>query len=243
MRIAYDGTDFFGWQEQPNVPTIAQTLKNAFARIFGSEGSFVAASRTDAGVHAQGQVARFVTDFFFNPESMRIAWNNGLPSSIHIIDMRLAPKNFHPWHNIAYKIYRYHFFLERPLPVFARYGWHYTYCIDEQKLANVLALFVGMHNFRAFVTDPGEKNTHLTIDAITVTYNESMHAYCIEVRGKKFLQHMIRRIIGASLYAARINTAISLNNIVQIRDVQDVYHCLPTAPAQGLTLHEVVYME
>jgi tRNA pseudouridine38-40 synthase len=241
LCVAYDGTDFFGWQEQPSLPTIAHTLKKSFARIFGAEGTIIAASRTDAGVHAHGQIALFSTNFFFDPEKMRSAWNNGLLLSIDIRELEIALPNFHPWYNIAYKIYQYHFFLERPSPLFARYGWHYAHFVNLEKLQTTLACFVGTHDFRSFITDPGDKETILTIDAITLTYNATMNAYCIEVRGKKFFQHMVRRIVGAALHASS-REHISLEYVIQIRNACNPHHRLVNAPAQGLLLYKVVFL-
>src|SRR4029079_13319538 len=123
----YDGTDYFGWQIQSSKPTIAGTLQSSFKRVFQQEISIVGASRTDTGVHARGQVASFVSDIVIAPETMRVAWNKVLPPAIMIRSLEVVPDDFHPQRNVVNKTYHYHFFLERPLPQQARYGWYVPY--------------------------------------------------------------------------------------------------------------------
>ena len=118
--IAYDGTDFFGWQIQPKDVTIAGTLEDSFLRVFGEKISILGASRTDSGVHALGQVAVFRTNLLIDLDRMRYAWNASLPPAIFIRSVELASEDFHPFHGVDAKTYDFHFFLGRPLPHVAR---------------------------------------------------------------------------------------------------------------------------
>src|SRR5260221_4370762 len=203
LVIAYDGTDYFGWQDQPEKPSIAASLNKAFAKVFKSEIKVLGASRTDAGVHALGQVARIKTDLAITPEKLKWAWNNALPADIAIRSLELVEDSFNPFCNVAQKIYHYHFFVERPLPFVQRYGYFYPYKIDFDILKESLQFFVGTHDFCAFKSsEDTRENTVRTIDAITIDYLPRYKAYRITVKGQKFLRHMIRRIVGASLAVA-----------------------------------------
>ncbi|HEB41881.1 MAG TPA: tRNA pseudouridine(38-40) synthase TruA, partial [Candidatus Dependentiae bacterium] len=112
LVIAYDGTDYCGWQEQKDKPSITSVLKKTFNSVFGKEISIVGASRTDAGVHALGQVALGRTDLVAIPaERLQRAWNNVLPAHIVIRSLDQAVPSFHPFYNVEQKTYHYHFFL------------------------------------------------------------------------------------------------------------------------------------
>ncbi len=139
LTIAYDGTDYFGWQEQKDKPSISQALIKAFDFVFERDVLLLGASRTDAGVHAMGQVARCKTNLAIDSQTLRWAWNNVLPADIMIRSLKLVNPSFHPYYNVQQKIYYYHFFLDRPLPLVQRYGWYYPYKINFDI---VLSLFL-----------------------------------------------------------------------------------------------------
>src|SRR5438128_2334288 len=143
MVVAYDGTAYAGWQIQPDAVAIANVLQTTFFHVFHKSIKIIGASRTDAGVHALGQVASFVTDLSLDAKSMKKAWNNSLPGDILIRSLEKAADTFHPQCMVRQKIYWYHFFVERPLPFVQRYG-HYVYKkVDITALQKSLALFVG----------------------------------------------------------------------------------------------------
>jgi tRNA pseudouridine38-40 synthase len=244
--IAYDGTDYHGWQEQaPGVSTIAGAMQDCFHKVFGHSIKVVGASRTDAGVHALGQVARFYTDLQINSQILLKAWNGGLPSAIHIRSLEPiidtgGKYTFHPQHNVREKIYQYHFFVQRPLPFIARYGHFHPYSLDMQKMKNCLRLFVGKHDFASFCVEHCTDDTICTVDAITLKHIDQYNAWQITVKGKRFLHHMIRRMVGAALNIAS-HQNLSPELIVQALKEPGVYDHLPTAPAQGLLLKKIVY--
>jgi tRNA pseudouridine38-40 synthase len=242
VLIAYDGTDFAGWQVQPDHPSIAQTMQDSFARVFDKKISLVGASRTDAGVHALGQVAKFETNLGVDPQILQWAWNNALPPSIVIRTLELVPPQFHPFYNILDKTYFYHFFLERPLPFIQRYGWYYWYKVDLQKLQEVLQLFIGTHNFRAFSTgEPIGGDPLCTVDAITLEQFKRFGVFRISMHGQRFLRHMVRRLVGAALSAATEKNDVSLSDVLEVMMAQNPNHTLPSAPAHGLLLHTIRY--
>lgn len=237
--IAYDGTDYCGWQYQPNKPTITGVLKNTFENVFCQKATIVGASRTDAGVHAYGQVALCRTELALEAQSLLWAWNNRLPSSITIRACTTADQQFHPQRNVYCKTYQYHICTERPLPYAHRYQWFVRKCIDYGKLADCLQIFVGTHNFRSFCTghERGD-DTIRTIDSITFDHNST--DLVITVKGQAFLHYMIRRIVGATISVA-CHSHIPVNYINKILLACNPLHHLPTAPASGLVLQSIEY--
>lgn len=253
LTIAYDGTDYFGWQTLPEKPSIAATLNKAFKRVFKTDIKVLGTSRTDAGVHALGQVARIKTDLNLTPERLMWAWNNALPADITIRSMELVDDSFNPFCNVEQKTYHYHFFTERALPFTQRYGYFYPYKLDFDILKNALQFFVGTHDFCSFKSsEDTRENTVRTIDSITLDYLPRYKAYRITVKGQKFLRHMIRRIVGAALAVAssyakatkdrlKNEQQYTLQSLQDIMDARNPRHTLPNAPAQGLMLYKIKY--
>lgn len=238
--VAYDGTDFFGWQIQEGQKTVAGTLQSTFLYVFGKEIHIAAASRTDAGVHALGQVAVFTTDINIEPEKLRSAWQNVLPESILIRSIEPIDADFNPRHNVQQKTYYYHFFQERPLPMIARYGFYYRFPVDIKKLQECLNVFVGTHDFRSFCTGDDYENTVRTIDSISIEYLHRFNAHRIIVKGPGFLRYMIRRIVGACLEVASRDT-LNIADLQKALEQKNPLQLLPTAPAHGLWLYKIVY--
>ena len=239
--VAYDGTDYFGWQVQKESLSVAQVLQDTFNSVFKKDISLLGASRTDAGVHALGQVATFVVDITIAPEVMLNAWNNLLPPDIVIRSLEEVPDDYSPHKNVHYKTYWYHFFMQRPLPFTQRYGWHYRYPVDLKKLQECFKVFIGTHDFRSFCTgdDMGDDTIRL-IDSITLEYLPEYNAYRIAITGPRFLRYMIRRIVGACLEVAS-RDHLTLDYLKQVLEEKNPEHTLPNAPAKGLMLSVIVY--
>lgn len=238
--VAYDGTDYHGWQEQKNIPSVAGVMQQVFYRVFGCAIKIVGTSRTDAGVHALGQVARLHYKQYIDPSKMKKAWNAGLPSSIHIRSLECSPSTFHPHHNVAYKEYWYHIFIDRPLPFFARYGYWVRKKLDIELFRSALSQFQGTYDFALFSADSDDINTVCTIDQISCIYIRSYQAYRVIVKGDRFRQHMVRRIVGAAL-AIACNADRGLDEITMALKKQKPEKALPTAPPHGLLLRRVVH--
>ena len=141
--VAYDGTDYCGWQFQPEKPTIAGELSKTFERVFATKASIVGASRTDSGVHAIGQVALCRTELSISSESLMWAWNNRLPSSISIRSCTQADDTFHPQRCVKQKTYQYHISFSRPLPYLHRYSWFLQAKPDLEKLNSCSSVMCG----------------------------------------------------------------------------------------------------
>ncbi len=237
--IAYDGTGYVGWIQQPDQPSIVQTLQDAFARTFEKDIRLLGASKTDAGVHAMGQVAVFKTDLEVDPDKMKWAWNNALPASIMIRSLE-QDDQFNPHENVEEKTYYYHIFLERPLPFYARYGAHIAYPIDMDQFKKALALFKGTHDFHAFYTGDDRDDTVRSIKNLYVEWIERYNCYRVVVIGEKFLRHMVRRIVGAALAVASRKSVGEKDIMHALKERKN--NCeLPTAPAQGLMLYKIKY--
>lgn len=241
--LAYDGTDYHGWQMQPDEPTVAQVLHKTFTKVFGLDASIVGASRTDSGVHALGQVVLLKTELDLEATKLFFAWNNRLPADILIRSIERVSEDFHPQRHVEQKTYWYHFFPERPLPFFARYGYYVRTMPNLDKLNESLQIFVGTHDFRSFCTgDDMGPNTVRTIDEINVTYIKRFKAYRIEVKGPGFLRYMIRRIVGASLISGQ-KDYFPLEYLCEVLLAKNPLHTLPTAPAHGLVLYKINYKQ
>jgi tRNA pseudouridine38-40 synthase len=181
------------------------------------------------------------TDLALAPEIMQKVWNKTLPEDITIRSMQAAVDFFHPWYGVQQKIYYYHFFTHNPLPFTARYGWHYPYKIDFDKLQEALQMFVGTHDFTSFSCAEDKRNDKVrTIDAMYLRYLKKFGVYQIEVRGKKFLRHMIRRIVGASLYVAS-QKMVSCAMLAATSSAKNPNNQLLNAPAKGLLLRHIYY--
>ncbi len=242
--VAYDGTDFHGLQQQPKDITIHACLTRAFKKAFDLTPNILAASRTDSGVHALGQVARVKTELDIDPEKLKTVWNRALPKSVLIRDAQKVDDDFHPFHNVDHKIYYYHLFLKQPLPFFARFGWYYKFIdnVDFKKLYDALQLYIGEHDFSSFCKlDKDENKTTIRrVDRITLKTINRFNMLRIEVKGKSFLRYQIRRMVGYALDVARQPT-LSLDYLENMLKNPDSKQVLLKADACGLCLRKVVY--
>ncbi|CAN5166277.1 tRNA pseudouridine(38-40) synthase TruA [soil metagenome] len=240
MLISYDGTDFYGWQIQPGHTTVIGVLQQRFKAVFGKDIHIAGASRTDAGVHALGQVAVFNTDLNITAGQLHHAWQNVLPVSVLIRELIKVDLDWNPRHHVKQKTYTYHFFQERPLPFAARYGWYYRHPVNIEKLKECLDVFVGTHDFRSFCSGDDMESTVRTIDEVSVEFINEFNAYRINIKGPGFLRYMIRRIVGACLEVASRDT-LGIEDLKKALAEKNPLQVLPSAPAQGLLLYRIEY--
>ncbi len=243
MVVAYDGTDFHGWQIQPTDITVTSALQEAWLRLLGQPVSILGASRTDAGVHALGQVARFHAQIPLSGTTLLTAWNAQLPSAITIRSLATVDYAFHPCGNVEQKTYFYTLFLQRPLPLVARFGWHYKYInqVDIPTFIKCLQLYVGTHDFASFCKPEHEGiATIRTIDHISVRKLVHHNALIVCIKGPSFVRFQIRRMIGYALDLARKPQ----HSIDYLKDI--LYHPNPQqtlikADSKGLCLRKILY--
>ncbi len=242
MVVAYDGTNYHGWQRQPDAITVVQVLEQHFYAVFKQKILISGASRTDAGVHALGQVASFTLDHKIAPEKLKFAWNNALPHDILIQDISIVSSSFNPRHGVISKTYHYFFFTHRPSPLVQKYGWYFSRPVDLAVLHQALQIFVGTHDFRSFCTGYDMQSTIRTIHSIDLAFDHEKNAHKIIVKGPGFLRYMIRRIVGACLAVAS-KDEFSCQDIVIALEKKDPAQILPNSPAKGLLLYEIKYDE
>lgn len=242
LSIAYDGTDFCGWQEQQdNICTVTQTVRKAFEGVFKHRASIVGSSRTDAGVHALGQVARITTSLDLDPATIKRALNNALPPSIMVRSLDRTKSGFHPQHNVREKIYWYHVFTKRTLPCIARFGWVYPYPFDVEKLQTCLEHCIGTHDFWSFSAGPDKENPICTIYQASIKpLQHPGSGYRIIIGGNRFLYHMVRRIVGTSLLIASSSTR-SPEEFPQAFAGRTSRTLFLTAAPEGLALRRIRY--
>jgi len=240
LVVSYDGTDYKGWQIQSNAPTVAQALQDTFKSVFKKNIKIVGTSRTDAGVHALGQVAKFYTDLNIETTKLLRAWNNSLPSDILIRSLEQCNENFNPRKDALSKTYCYYITSSKTIPFINRYVHSPKHLFDIEKLKDCLCIFVGTHNFKNFCKY--EQNVTLdtvkTINSINVNYIKRFNIYQIKINGNSFLYNMIRRIIGASLDVAAGWYTIATIEKALHRQTDKTFN---TAPAKGLVLHKINY--
>jgi tRNA pseudouridine38-40 synthase len=262
LTLAYDGTDFSGWQVQPGELTIQGELQAALGRITGETPLPQGSGRTDAGVHALGQVASFPLRAPIPPENLLRALNRTLPPSIRILDTKQAPPTFHARHSAVAKTYEYRVFRQTICPPFlARYVLAYSWPMDTDALEKAAAHFVGEHDFLSFAaTDPdlasrqisdGTKPAPETAppsavrtifsSAWTQEKTEAGEFLVYRVRGSGFLHHMVRNLVGTMLDVGC--GRLKADEIPGILTARSRSAAGPTAPAQGLFLHSVEYGE
>ncbi len=241
LIIAYDGTNYNGWQDQPGLPTIEGLVKKRLNHVFKKEVSFTGASRTDAGVHALGQVARVQTDLPLSADHFRKVLNASLPSDIQIRSVTLVPSTFHPRMHVLEKTYYYHFFFKEPGPFVRRLGTVIKK-LDLDTFQEGLSLFKGTHDFRSFCTGDQGRTTIRTITSIDMIYFEKFDLYQVRITGHSFLRHMIRRIVGACFDVAR-KPEKSIDLIKHALEYKDPEQHIYVAPPQGLILHSIVYKD
>ena len=242
LCIAYDGTDYAGWQRQKNGLSIQQVVEETIERLFAEPVYLIASGRTDAGVHAEGQVAAFDLMHEVPVERLMAALNSNLPETIRIMDAWEAEPDFQPRYDAKRKTYRYAVYNADILPPQRRlYAVREYRRIDWDLVAQALQSIEGTHDFAAFhSTGSSEKSTERTIyEARTYVSADDADMHFIELTGNGFLYNMVRIIVGTVL-----DIGCGKRNISCIEDAfrtGDRDLTGPTAPAKGLTLVRVEY--
>jgi tRNA pseudouridine38-40 synthase len=237
--VSYQGTYFYGWQSQKDKPTIQDTIESALYKLFNFKQRIIGASRTDAGVHANGQVFSFYAPSVIDKEKLHNLVNNNLPETIMIYNLEIATDDFHPRFNSKKKTYQYLISKEKQSPAISFFILHYQKDFDINKMIDCCSLFIGTHDFRSFCNAEKEKNTVRTIYDINIENINNI--YIINITGNGFLRYMIRRLLGAALHTATKGRDIF--NLKKILLSADSKNNLITLPAKGLLLKNIIYNE
>jgi tRNA pseudouridine38-40 synthase len=245
LTLAYDGTDFKGWQVQPQWATIQGTLADAIERITGECVLPQGSGRTDAGVHALAQVASFQLDSPIPADNLVIALNHTLPSAIRVNEISEAPGEFHARHSAKAKTYEYRIFRGSVCsPFLARYVHHHPYPLDEDAMREASQHVLGRHDFASFAAvDPEKRKEEIDLDQVRTIYcsewERQGELLTYRVRGDGFLHHMVRNLVGTFLLVGKGTIAAAA--IPAILAARDRSLAGPTAPAGGLFLVSVEY--
>lgn len=236
--VAYDGTDFFGWQTQPDKRTVQDEIEKALTQLFNTPTKITGSGRTDTGVHAQGQVFSFVADTTIPPNKIYRAINPLLPPDIKVLSTKKVPNSFNARSSAKKKTYEYKFYLstvENPLK--ERYALM-VYPTDIDKMKEGAKLLLGEHDFKAFSATGSSKVTTIrTIyDIKIIKRGEDVS---LKITGSGFLYNMVRIIAGSLLAVA--DGKIPLENISLALKSGDRNYLSKTLPSKALTLKKVSY--
>lgn len=240
LVVAYDGTNYHGWQIQPNEVSVEQILNEALAKLTGEDIKVIGASRTDAGVHALGNVAVFDTESKIPGEKFSYALNQRLPEEIRIQSSSEVAIDFHPRHCECRKTYRYCILnSEFPVPTERLYSHFIYYDLDLKAMRQAAQYLIGEHDFKSFCsTKTSVTDTVRTIYDLKIT--KEGPKISIMVKGNGFLYNMVR-IIAGTLIEVGLGRK-EPNELQQMLEQKDRQIAGPTAPAKGLTLMNIEYV-
>ena len=256
LTLSYDGTPFAGFQSQPDAPTIQSELERAIAQVTQQPVRIHGAGRTDAGVHAEGQVVAFDTERVLSPRRWLLALNRYLPDEIAVQAVEPCPVGYRPRFDAMDKLYRYLFYLGLArAPLLRHRAWHLTRAgrsdeaalhataceLDLSAMREAAAALVGVHDFRAFrAADDVRPNTQRSLLRVELIerFQEQPNLLALEVRGNAFMKNMVRIIAGTLVAVGRGRLKpVRVAALLSADSTRSRYS--DTAPAHGLTLVHV----
>ena len=239
ITIQYDGTDYHGWQLQANGRTIQGELTRVLSLLNGRDVTVHGAGRTDAGAHAEGQVASFVLDRSFEPVLLRDAINGNLNRDIRVVEAEQVDESFHARFAAKAKFYRYRIWNGAVVPPFVyRYVYHHRDRLDIEAMRHAAAPLVGTHDFSAFTSAGSEVEERVrTLTRVDVV--EEGSEIWIEAEAAGFLRYMVRTIAGTLIEVGRGRREASATR--SVLESRDRNRAGPTVSAAGLTLIRVGY--
>jgi tRNA pseudouridine38-40 synthase len=240
ITVAYDGTRYNGWQVQKNGRTVQDEIEGVIRKISGHRHVIYGAGRTDAGVHAMGQVAHFKTALSMPVKRIPNAINAFLPADIAVIKAEEVPLQFHSQYDATEKHYRYYIFNSKNRhPFRENYAWRVGYTIDLELMRAEAEYLIGKHDFKSFqARDRKERNSVRAINSIRI--RKARKDIVIDIRGDGFLYNMVRNIAGTLVEIGR--GYFPEGSMSDILNCKDRTKAGPTAPAKGLFLMEVKYV-
>lgn len=245
LIVSYDGSEFAGWQVQPDSPTVQGTLASAIGRITGEKVLPQGSGRTDAGVHALAQVVTFTTESSVPTGNFVKALNDLLPPAIRVIEIAETNSDFHARKSARSKTYRYRIYRAAICPPFlARYVWHYPFPLDETSMQQGATMVTGEHDFTSFAAaDPERGNDNPSASNVRRIFSSTWERQGDEllyiVNGNGFLHHMVRNLVGTFILLGK--GTLRCDDIVRILAARNRSAAGATAPASGLYLVKVEY--
>ena len=248
LTIAYDGTDFHGWQIQANKPTVQGEIVAVLRRLTQENVQLPGAGRTDAGVHALGQVGSFRTQSALSAGEFQRALNALLPPAIRIVSAEETGPDFSARWSAKGKVYRYRLYRGKVVPpMLWRYVLHYPFPLDEEAMKEAAAKFVGVHDFTSFAASTGsedddkERNMEREIYSTELKRADDGEELWFTVHGRSFLRYMVRKMVGTLLEVGR--GKLSPADIETLYELKDRSKSGPTMPPQGLFMVRVDHEE
>jgi tRNA pseudouridine38-40 synthase len=258
ITLAYDGSEFYGWQVQPNLKTVQGTLADCLKRLTGEDVLPQGSGRTDAGVHALAQVASVQLQSSIPERNFVVALNDLLPPSIRVTAVNAMRNGFHARHSATAKTYTYRIYRGDICPPFlARYDYHDPYPMNEEALMRASEHVVGKHDFTSFAASDPDRSARLAEleDGETSRFGSSGNVRTIHssqwvrteeeliytVRGDGFLHHMVRNLVGTFLLVGK--GSLKIADVPAILEARNRSAAGPTAAACGLYLVSVEYQE
>ena len=239
LTLAYDGTEFSGWQIQPEVPTVQGTLKRALEKLFNHPVNVTGSGRTDAGVHARGQVANVETMRSIDTDAVLRGVNALLPPAIRVWQVEEVDPEFHARRSARSKTYEYHIWRQHIVsPFHCRYVYAFPYEMDVEAIDEASKTFLGTHDFTSFcATATVVENRVRTV--FESEWRRESEEWTFTIRGSGFLQYMVRTIVGTLLYVG--TGKLRPTDIASIFEHHDRRRAGPCVPARGLHLVRVDY--
>ena len=248
LTIAYDGTDFHGWQIQANKPTVQGEIVAVLRRLTQENVQLPGAGRTDAGVHALGQVGSFRTQSALSAGEFQRALNALLPPAIRIVSAEETGPDFSARWSAKGKVYHYRLYRGKVVPpMLWRYVLHYPFPLDEEAMKEAAAKFVGVHDFTSFAASTGsedddkERNMEREIYSSELERTDDGEELWFTVHGRSFLRYMVRKMVGTLLEVGR--GKLSPTDIETLYERKDRSKSGPTVPPQGLFMVRVDHEE
>ncbi len=244
ITLAYDGSDFCGWQVQPGAPSIQGALATAIGRITGEKVLPQGSGRTDAGVHALAQVATLSLESAIPSANLVIALNALLPATVRVLECVEVPVDFHARKSAVAKTYRYRMYRGDICPPFlARYVWHYPYPLDFDVMSAAARAVEGEHDFTSFAASDPERGREEPVSNIRTVlssqWSQQDQEFVYEIRGNGFLHHMVRNLVGTFLLVGK--RTLKPEDVTRILADRNRSAAGATAPASGLYLVNVEY--
>ncbi|MFZ0421210.1 MAG: tRNA pseudouridine(38-40) synthase TruA [Candidatus Sulfotelmatobacter sp.] len=245
LILSYDGSEFAGWQVQPDAATVQGTLASAIGRVTGEKVLPQGSGRTDAGVHALAQVVTFVTESSVPTANFVKALNDVLPASVRVLEVTEAAADFHARHSARAKTYRYRIYRAAVCPPFlARYVWHYPYPLDERAIVRAAEVVEGEHDFTSFAAvDPERGREGVPVSnqrrIFSSTWDRRGEEFVYTVRGSGFLHHMVRNLVGTFILVGK--GTLQPEDLMRILEARNRSAAGATAPASGLFQVNVEY--
>jgi tRNA pseudouridine38-40 synthase len=239
LTLSYDGTDFAGWQSQPGRRTVQETLEKAIAAVVQEPVRCNVSGRTDAGVHALGQVVNFYTSTRLTATQLMRAINAHLPPDVVVRFAQEMPQAFDANRDARGKWYRYYVHVGSVRPIFLRrYVWHVPWRLDLEKMQRASRVLLGRHDFRSFETE--WPNRMSSVRNITyISWHQAGPMIWLDIAADGFLYNMVRAIVGTVVNVGRGYWPVE--QVAKILEARDRRQAGPTAPPQGLFLMRVYY--